>query len=108
MQTIGRDETLTMIQNRGDLTVVETLSPANYEEFHLPGAKNVPLDDDFEQNIQKVAPKKSKPVLVYCMDAECNAAPKAAKKLEELGYQEVYDYEAGKVDWKEAGLPIES
>lgn len=108
MQTIGRDEAQTMIQNRSDLTVVETLSPENYEKFHLPGAKNVPLNDDFEQNIKQAAPEKSQPVLLYCMDADCNASPKAAKQMEDLGYKEVYDYEAGKVDWKEAGLPIES
>lgn len=108
MQTIGRDEVQTMIQNRSDLTVIETLSEDYFEKFHLPGAKNVPLDDDFAKNIEQAAPDKSKPVLLYCMDADCEAAPKAAKRMEELGYQEIYEYEAGKVDWKEAGLPIES
>lgn len=108
MQTIGRDEVQTMLQNRNDLTVVETLSKENYQEFHIPGAKNVPLDDDFDQNIKEAAPEKSKPVLVYCYDSECAASHKAAEKMDEMGYQEVYDYEQGKVDWKQAGLPIES
>ena len=40
-------------------------------------------------------------------DRACTASPKAAQKMDELGYQQVYDYEAGKMDRKEAGLPVE-
>jgi len=32
---------------------------------------------------------------------------RAAWRLEELGFSEVYDYDAGRQDWQEAGLPIE-
>ncbi len=30
------------------------------------------------------------------------------RRLEALGYEHVYDYEEGKQDWIEAGLPTES
>ena len=71
-------------------------------------ARNVPLGDQFESKIQEVVPDKSQPVLVYCLDEECEASTKAAQKLEELGYQDVYDYKAGKMDWRESGLPVAS
>jgi len=93
--------------DRDDLTVVEVLDEKSFRKFHLPGARNVPLDDNFAENSRQVAPDRKAPVLVYCMDTECGASARAAQLLEELGYSEVYDYEAGKVDWKEAGLPIE-
>ena len=32
---------------------------------------------------------------------------RAAWRLEELGFSEVYDYDAGRQDWQEAGLPVE-
>jgi CBS domain-containing protein len=32
-------------------------------------------------------------------------SPRAAWRLEQLGYSPVYDYAAGKVDWLAAGLP---
>jgi rhodanese-related sulfurtransferase len=32
----------------------------------------------------------------------------AAEKLTEIGYKNVYDYEGGLQDWKDAGLPLES
>lgn len=34
-------------------------------------------------------------------------SPRAASRLETLGFQEVYDYAAGKVDWLAHGLPRE-
>ena len=34
-------------------------------------------------------------------------SPRAAWRLESLGFGEVYDYVAGKVDWLAAGLPTE-
>lgn len=109
METINREEAQLLVKNREreHVTVIEALPAESFEKYHLPGAINVPLDDQFDENIQKAAPDKSQPVLVYCMDADCDASPKAAKRMEELGYSNVYDYEAGKVDWKEAGLTVE-
>ena len=34
-------------------------------------------------------------------------SPRAAWRLESLGFREVYDYVAGKLDWLAAGLPTE-
>jgi CBS domain-containing protein len=34
-------------------------------------------------------------------------APRAAARLESLGFGEVYEYKAGKLDWLAAGLPTE-
>ncbi|MCA9108539.1 MAG: rhodanese-like domain-containing protein [Planctomycetaceae bacterium] len=104
---MSREEARQLIDERDDLVVVETLDEKYFRKFHLPGARNVPLNEGFEGNIADVAPETDTPILVYCMDAECEASSKAARKLEQLGYTEVFDYEAGKVDWMEAGLPVE-
>jgi Mg/Co/Ni transporter MgtE len=34
-------------------------------------------------------------------------SPRAAWRLESIGFSEVYDYVAGKADWGSAGLPLE-
>ena len=34
-------------------------------------------------------------------------APRAASRLESLGFEEVYEYKAGKLDWLAAGRPTE-
>lgn len=108
MEPITRDELKCVLDSRKDLVLVEVIGPNTYREYHLPGAIRVPVDENFEQEIQMAIPDKSKPVVVYCLNQACNASPKAARKLDQLGYEEVYDYEAGKRDWKAAGLPIET
>lgn len=108
MQTISRQELKEKMESKELQAVVEVLSPDSYDEFHLPEAINVPFDKLFSKKIQSVVPDKSKPVVVYCKDEQCDASPKAAKKMEELGYQQVYDYAAGKMDWRDANLPVES
>ena len=34
-------------------------------------------------------------------------APRAAARLEALGFSNVYEYKPGKLDWMAAGLPVE-
>src|SRR5919201_1482529 len=33
--------------------------------------------------------------------------PRAASRLESIGFEQVYDYVAGKADWGSAGLPLD-
>src|SRR5919201_3554631 len=34
-------------------------------------------------------------------------SPRAASRLESIGFEQVYDYAAGKADWGSGGLPLE-
>ena len=109
MKIVNRDQVLAQIERDPNTPVVEVLPEEMFRKFHLPGAVNVPLDDDdFDRKIQQAAPDKSEPVIVYCYDSDCDASPKAAQRMEELGYEEVLDYGGGKLDWKEAGLEVAS
>ena len=107
MQTIDRDTLRQWQEEKRHFALVEVLAPDKYREFHLPDAINVPIGDDFETRIQNAIPDRSTPVVVYCYDRKCSASPKAAEKMDELGYRNIFDYEAGKMDWKDAGLPVE-
>lgn len=107
MQTLERDDLAQMLENEDDLTLIEVLAEESFEDFHLPGAWNVPVDaDTFDERVQAIADKDDT-VVVYCWDIDCDASPRAAKRLEELGFSDVLDYAAGKEDWRGAGLPTE-
>ena len=109
MRTIDREQVLARIERDPGTPIVDVLPKEMFDKDHLPGAVNVPIDDDdFDRRIQEAVPDKSKPVIVYCYDADCDASPKAAKRMESLGYETVLDYEAGKQDGKEAGLNVAS
>lgn len=106
MQEIDRNTAQRMLQSEQKVHLVEVLNESEFEEAHLPGAINVPLGDDFDRAVQVAVPNKSDPVIVYCKNTECQASPKAARRMDELGYSRVYDYAAGKQDWRKAGLPM--
>ncbi len=101
-------ELQTKMERKEDFALIEVLGPETFAEFHLPGALNVPVDDTFEKNIQKLVLDKNKTAVVYCRDIECHASAKASRRMQALGYQDVYEYQLGKDGWKAAGLPVES
>jgi rhodanese-related sulfurtransferase len=91
-----------LLERGGQL--VEVLPHEEYDELHLPGAINVPLKELDAQHAQRL--DRERPVVVYCWDALCDMSPRAATRLDQLGF-EVYDYALSKIDWMAHGLPME-
>lgn len=108
MKTITREELKQQLDTGWEPTIIEVLAPEFFREFHLPRAISVPFDESFTDRIWGLIPDKTHPVVLYCMNTECPASANAATKLDEMGYENVFDYVAGKEDWKEAGLPTVS
>lgn len=93
--------------NEGAL-VVNVLDEEQYARQHIPESRNVPVGkQDFGDRMRDMAPDRTTPVVVYCHDRDCEASPKAAKELTEMGFENVYDLEVGIEGWKDAGEDIE-
>lgn len=65
MQTISRDELKQKIDRGDDFLLMETLAPAAYEQAHLPGSVNVPLEK-LRELAPELAPEKDAEIVVYC------------------------------------------
>jgi len=85
--------------------LVEVLPKADFDREHLPGAISIPLPEMTEESVERL--DRSRPVIAYCYDHECDLSPRAAVWLEELGFERAYDYTASKVAWLAMGLPFE-
>ncbi|MBA3388841.1 MAG: rhodanese-like domain-containing protein [Rubrobacter sp.] len=107
VKEITREELKSKLDRGESMVLVETLGPRYYEDAHLPGAINIP-HTEVDELAPRMLPDKSAQVVVYCSNRACQNSPQAARKLAALGYETVYDYDAGKQDWIEAGLPTES
>src|SRR5712691_9041052 len=90
----------------GDVTLVEALGPAYFEDAHLPGAINIP-HDRVEELTPQLLPDKAARIVVYCANGPCQNSEIATLELGKLGYTNVADYHEGKAEWLEAGLPVE-
>ncbi len=103
---ITRDEVRQAV-DAGSATLVEALPQEYYDKEHLPGALNLP-HDGVDELAASLLPDKDAAVIVYCSNTACQNSTIAANRLTQLGYTNVFDYEAGKQDWIEAGLPTET
>ena len=104
-KTISRAELIDAIEN-DTVTVVEALPPEYYEAEHLPGAINLP-HTEVRERAHELLPDKDAAIVVYCANEPCPNSGIATHVLTKLGYTNVRDYEGGKQDWREAGLPLE-
>src|SRR3954468_4146880 len=89
--------------NGGDVVLIDTREPHEYQEAHLDGGKLVPpglLADE----IAGAAPDKSARTILYCRSG--NRSYKAAEQLEALGYTDVASMAGGILAWQEQGLPV--
>jgi rhodanese-related sulfurtransferase len=102
---ITREQLKEKMDRGDDFVLVEALSQQYYQSSHLPGAINLPYE--FVDEAEKVLPDKKAEIIVYCMNPECVASAEEARELEEMGYERVLHYAAGKQDWIKAGLPVE-
>ena len=87
----------------GDVVLIDTREPHEYQEAHLDGGKLVPpglLRDE----IAASAPDKSARTIIYCRSG--NRSYKAAEQMEALGYTDVASMAGGILAWQEQGLPV--
>jgi sulfur-carrier protein adenylyltransferase/sulfurtransferase len=87
----------------GDVVLVDTREPHEYDEAHLDGARLVP-PGILEDEIRSVVPDRDRRVLLYCRTG--NRSGKAAEQMAALGYGNVANVEGGILAWQEQGLPV--
>jgi len=90
------------------VTLLDVLPESNHRQKHIAGAKSAPLEsDDFLDRVRELVDDKQQPVVVACANPSCDTSPTAARRLEDEGYENVYDYEGGVEAWEDAGEPLE-
>lgn len=83
--------------SHGKVQLVDVRTRAEFASGHIKGANNIDFfqGSAFEAAFSKM--KKDKPVYLYCQSG--NRSQKAARKLVEMGFGEVYDLRGGYRAW---------
>lgn len=84
--------------------VINVLDKALYDDCHIKHSINVPFGQ-FEKTMGSV-PRTTR-VVVYCSDYMCAASKVGVQKLQKMGFEQVWAYEAGMAEWFRRGLPVE-
>jgi rhodanese-related sulfurtransferase/CBS domain-containing protein len=84
-------------------TVVDVLPKAHFDDAHIPGARSIPLTQMDDAAVEQL--DRSSPIVVYCFDYQCDLSPRAAARLEDMGFADVRDFSAGLAAWTSDGRP---
>lgn len=84
-----------------DFVLVDVLSTEHFNQEHIPGAINIPLETLAEQAPGSL--NKNKRIIVYGDTHTSANSKRAAEVLEDLGYRKVSDFDGGIYAWKRAG-----
>ena len=68
--------------------VIDVRSEGEFQDKHLPGAVNIPLDR-LRDEVSRLAPNKEKPVLLYCLSGTRSGRGKAM--LRKMGYRNAFN-----------------
>ena len=103
LSTITCEELQRKLEGSERLVVVDALPPMSFAHSHLPGAINMPP----ERVEPKRIPDRDAEIVVYCANPECESSIDTARRLLELGFENVRHYPGGKDEWRKLGLPLE-
>lgn len=77
---------------------------ASFRRHHVPGARHL---DPGDYSAHELSDNKNDTLVFYCQDALCGAAPYAAKRARNMGFEHVYVMSAGITVWMRKGYPVE-
>ena len=102
---IEQDELIARLRDPS-LTIVNSLPREAWLGERIPGSLSLPLAD-VAARAAVVLPNRDADIVVYCASLTCDAAPKSARLLRDLGYTRVREFLGGIAAWKAAKLPVE-
>ena len=102
IRTIGRDELKAKLDRGDDFKLIMALNRWAFEAKHIPGSVHFDSPDEL---YAVVAPDDE--VVVYCSQVDCLSSVALYRDLVRRGYQHVWRYSGGLLDWEDAGLPLE-
>ncbi len=83
------------------LYIINVLDKTFFDDCHIPGSLNIPMQDVTKKAAQW---SKKADVVVYCSNYACGASAHVCKKLQEVGFESAWEYDAGMAGWYQAHL----
>ena len=89
IRKLSFQEAKSLLDSRPDAVLLDVREEAEYITGHAVDARLLPVDELTDETAMDAIPELSTPVLVYCRSGFRSNV--AAHRLEEFGYEEIYD-----------------
>jgi len=91
-------------KEKPELLVINVLDKELFNDCRIKGSVNVPFEhlEDFARKLDK-----DTHIVVYCSNYRCTASFLGVRMLRQMGFKDVWAYEAGIAEWHQKRLPVE-
>ena len=104
--SLTAEEVVKLILSEPKLVIIDSRKEEEFTKGHIEGAINL-LDTSMDQaSLARSAPDKDTPLLFYCNGIRCLRSSNATQKALEWGYNRLYWFRGGWVEWQEKRLPM--
>ncbi len=97
------------IHASGKVVFVDSRTPADFREGHIPGAVSLPVGE-FDRRIETFRARydRGHPIVTYCSGRSCQDSHILAQRLFEAGFENVSVFIDGYPGWSAEGYPVEA
>jgi len=91
-----------------DAVIIDARESSVFQQGHILGAISLPLatlETTLPGFLKRVSYETN--LVIYCSGYGCHDSKDLGKKLLQLGYRQIFIFEGGYPEWKDAGFPIE-
>ena len=103
---VSAEQTIEMILSRPELLVIDSRKKTEYLKGHIEGSINI-LNTQLErEDLERIAPDKTKAILFYCNGIRCLRSSDSIKKARGWGYSNLIWFRGGWKEWTDKRLPV--
>jgi rhodanese-related sulfurtransferase len=86
-----------------DFVLANALTERSFAQRRIQGSVSLPAAAITADLAERVIGGRNRPVVVYCAGYGCGAGARAAARLEEVGFAQVFEYTPGLAEWEQDG-----
>lgn len=102
MKEISTRELKSRMEQGHRFVLLDVRGDEYFDEEHIPGAVSAPLGH-IGEGIECCVIKDAE-IIAYCDNKDCTMSEEGVKRLEDLGFMNVFHYGDGLQGWKDAGF----
>jgi len=102
---VTAEEAIDLILENPDLIVIDARKKTEFVKGHIEGAINMLNTKMKREELEKVAPDKSRPILFYCNGTRCMRSTDAIRKAKQWDYTNLIWFRGGWKEWTDKRLP---
>ena len=103
---VTAEQAIEMILSSPELLVIDSRKKTEYLKGHIEGSINI-LNTQLErEELERIAPDKTKAILFYCNGIRCLRSSDSINKARSWGYSNLIWFRGGWKEWTDKRLPV--